>query len=40
VTGSGPTAVGLYPSPEEAGEAAARLRERFPAMIATAPLST
>jgi 4-diphosphocytidyl-2-C-methyl-D-erythritol kinase len=40
VTGSGPTAVGLYPSPDEAGEAAPRLRERFPAVIATAPLST
>jgi 4-diphosphocytidyl-2-C-methyl-D-erythritol kinase len=40
MTGSGPTAVGLYPSPEEAREAATRLRERFPAAIATAPLST
>jgi 4-diphosphocytidyl-2-C-methyl-D-erythritol kinase len=39
VTGSGPTAAGLYPSPGEAGEAATRLRERFPAVIATAPLS-
>jgi 4-diphosphocytidyl-2-C-methyl-D-erythritol kinase len=40
MTGSGPTAVGLYPSPEEAREAATRLAERFPAAIATAPLST
>jgi 4-diphosphocytidyl-2-C-methyl-D-erythritol kinase len=40
MTGSGPTAVGLYPSLEEAREAATRLRERFPAAIATAPLST
>jgi 4-diphosphocytidyl-2-C-methyl-D-erythritol kinase len=40
MTGSGPTAVGLYPSPEEASEAAIRLRERFAAAIATAPLST
>jgi 4-diphosphocytidyl-2-C-methyl-D-erythritol kinase len=40
LTGSGPTAAGLYPSPEEAVEAAARLRERFPAVIATAPLTT
>jgi 4-diphosphocytidyl-2-C-methyl-D-erythritol kinase len=40
MTGSGPTAVGLYPSPEEAREAATRLGERFPAAIATAPLST
>jgi 4-diphosphocytidyl-2-C-methyl-D-erythritol kinase len=40
MTGSGPTAVGLYSSAEEAREAATRLRERFPAAIATAPLST
>jgi len=40
VTGSGPTAVGLYASPEEAATAAERLRERFPGVIATAPLST
>ena len=40
VTGSGPTAAGLYPSPEGAGEAAERLRERFPGALATAPLST
>jgi 4-diphosphocytidyl-2-C-methyl-D-erythritol kinase len=40
VTGSGPTAAGLYPSPDEAGEAAGRLRERFPNALATAPLST
>jgi 4-diphosphocytidyl-2-C-methyl-D-erythritol kinase len=40
VTGSGPTAAGMYPSPDEAGEAAGRLRERFPGALATAPLST
>jgi 4-diphosphocytidyl-2-C-methyl-D-erythritol kinase len=40
VTGSGPTAAGLYPSPDQAGEAAGRLRERFPGALATAPLST
>jgi 4-diphosphocytidyl-2-C-methyl-D-erythritol kinase len=40
VTGSGPTAVGLYPTPEEAAAAANGLRERFPAVVATAPLST
>ena len=40
VTGSGPTAFGLYPSPEEAADAAAPLRERFPEVVATAPLST
>jgi 4-diphosphocytidyl-2-C-methyl-D-erythritol kinase len=40
VTGSGPTAVGLYPSPDDAVAAAERLRERFPAVIATAPLTT
>jgi 4-diphosphocytidyl-2-C-methyl-D-erythritol kinase len=39
VTGSGPTAAGLYPSPDEAGEAAGRLRERLPGALATAPLS-
>jgi len=39
VTGSGPTAVGLYASPDEASAAAERLRERFPAVIATAPLA-
>jgi 4-diphosphocytidyl-2-C-methyl-D-erythritol kinase len=40
VTGSGPTAVGLYPSPDEATTAADRLRDRFPAVVATAPLAT
>jgi 4-diphosphocytidyl-2-C-methyl-D-erythritol kinase len=40
VTGSGPTAVGLYPTPEDAAAAAERLRERFSAVIATAPLTT
>ena len=39
VTGSGPTAFGLYPTAEEATEAAQRLRERFPEALATAPLS-
>jgi hypothetical protein len=39
VTGSGPTAAGIYPSPEEAGAAAGRLRERFPGVLATVPLS-
>lgn len=40
VTGSGPTAVGLYASLDQAATAAERLRERFPGVIATAPLST
>jgi 4-diphosphocytidyl-2-C-methyl-D-erythritol kinase len=40
VTGSGPTAVGLYGSPDEAAAAAERLRASFPAVIATAPLAT
>ncbi|HKH23184.1 MAG TPA: hypothetical protein VKA88_06145 [Solirubrobacterales bacterium] len=40
VTGSGPTAAGLYPTPDDAREAAGRLRERFPAALATAPLTT
>jgi 4-diphosphocytidyl-2-C-methyl-D-erythritol kinase len=40
VTGSGPTAVGLYPSPEEAAAAAGPLRDRFPEAVATAPMST
>ena len=39
VTGSGPTVAGLYPSAEAARDAASRLRERFPAVLATAPLS-
>jgi 4-diphosphocytidyl-2-C-methyl-D-erythritol kinase len=40
VTGSGPTAVGLYASPEEAAAAGERLRGSFPAVVATAPLAT
>jgi 4-diphosphocytidyl-2-C-methyl-D-erythritol kinase len=39
VTGSGPTAFGLYPSADEAVAAAELLRERFPSALATAPLS-
>ncbi len=39
VTGSGPTAFGLYPTAEEATEAVQGLRERFPEALATAPLS-
>jgi 4-diphosphocytidyl-2-C-methyl-D-erythritol kinase len=39
VTGSGPTAFGLYPTAEEAATAAAELRGRFPDALATAPLS-
>lgn len=40
VTGSGPTAFGLFPTPEAAVEAVGFLQDRFPAAIATAPLST
>jgi 4-diphosphocytidyl-2-C-methyl-D-erythritol kinase len=40
VTGSGPTAFGLYPSVDEAVAAAEALRERFPSALATAPLVT
>jgi 4-diphosphocytidyl-2-C-methyl-D-erythritol kinase len=40
VTGSGPTAFGLYPSAEGAAEAASALRDRFPNVLATAPLSS
>jgi len=40
VTGSGPTAVGLYESVEAAEGAAAGLRDRFPQGVATAPLAT
>ena len=36
VTGSGPTAFGLYPTAEEAAAAAVDLRGRFPAAIETA----
>ena len=39
VTGSGPTAFGLYPTVDAAVAAAAALREAFPAAIATAPLA-
>jgi 4-diphosphocytidyl-2-C-methyl-D-erythritol kinase len=39
VTGSGPTAFGLYRTAEEAAGAADGLRDRFPDVIATAPLS-
>jgi len=39
VTGSGPTAFGLYPTAEEAAAAAEVLRGRFPTALATAPLS-
>lgn len=39
VTGSGPTAFGLYPTSEEAAAAAAELRSRFPHALATGPLS-
>jgi 4-diphosphocytidyl-2-C-methyl-D-erythritol kinase len=38
VTGSGPTAFGLYPSAEESVRAAETLRERYPRALATAPL--
>jgi 4-diphosphocytidyl-2-C-methyl-D-erythritol kinase len=37
VTGSGPTAFGLYPTAEEAASAAAGLRGRFPDVIETGP---
>jgi 4-diphosphocytidyl-2-C-methyl-D-erythritol kinase len=40
VTGSGPTAFGLYPTVEEAVAAAEALRSEFPGAIATAPLAT
>jgi 4-diphosphocytidyl-2-C-methyl-D-erythritol kinase len=40
VTGSGPTAFGLYPTVDEAVAAAAGLQEKFPNAIATAPLAT
>jgi 4-diphosphocytidyl-2-C-methyl-D-erythritol kinase len=38
VTGSGPTAFGLYPTREEAADVAAHLVRRFPGTIATGPL--
>ena len=40
VTGSGPTAFGLYPTADQAAAAAAVLRGRFPDVIATGPLTT
>ena len=40
VTGSGPTAFGLYPSAEAAADAASAFRDRFPNVLATAPLSS
>ncbi|HET8592398.1 MAG TPA: hypothetical protein VFL56_01935, partial [Solirubrobacterales bacterium] len=38
VTGSGPTAFGLFPTAEVAAEAARSLRDRFPEVTATTPL--
>jgi 4-diphosphocytidyl-2-C-methyl-D-erythritol kinase len=38
VTGSGPTAFGLYPTAEEAATGAAEVRSRFPDAIATGPM--
>jgi 4-diphosphocytidyl-2-C-methyl-D-erythritol kinase len=38
VTGSGPTAFGLYPTAEDAAGAAAELRGSFPGVLATRPL--
>src|SRR5262245_17511426 len=40
VTGSGPTAFGLFPSADEAVAAADGLREPFPKAMATAPLES
>ncbi len=40
VTGSGPTAFGLYPTVDAALAAAEALRTEFPGAIATAPLAT
>jgi 4-diphosphocytidyl-2-C-methyl-D-erythritol kinase len=40
VTGSGPTAVGLYPTPEEAAAAAAVLNDTHPGTLATQPLTS
>ncbi len=39
VTGSGPTAFGLYPSADDALAAVKTLREGFPGALATAPLA-
>lgn len=38
VTGSGPTAFGLYPTADEAASAASELRGSFPGVLATGPL--
>jgi 4-diphosphocytidyl-2-C-methyl-D-erythritol kinase len=40
VTGSGPTAVGLYPSAKEAELAARGLSDRFPDVLATSPVAS
>ena len=40
VTGSGPTAFGLYPTADRAAAAAVQLRGRFPEVIATGPMTT
>jgi 4-diphosphocytidyl-2-C-methyl-D-erythritol kinase len=40
VTGSGPTAFGLYPTADRAAAAAVELRGRFPDVIETGPLTT
>jgi 4-diphosphocytidyl-2-C-methyl-D-erythritol kinase len=40
VTGSGPTAFGLYPTVDAAVAAAEGLRKTFPSALATAPLTT
>jgi 4-diphosphocytidyl-2-C-methyl-D-erythritol kinase len=40
VTGSGPTAFGLYPTVDAAVAAADGLRQAFPTAVATAPLAT
>jgi 4-diphosphocytidyl-2-C-methyl-D-erythritol kinase len=40
VTGSGPTAFGLYPTSDQAATAAAELSGRFSDVIATGPLTT
>jgi 4-diphosphocytidyl-2-C-methyl-D-erythritol kinase len=39
VTGSGPTAFGIYPTAEQASASARDLRDRFPDALATAPQS-
>jgi 4-diphosphocytidyl-2C-methyl-D-erythritol kinase len=39
LTGSGPTAFGLYPTAEEAAARADVLRARFPDVLATRPMS-